>query len=195
LTIHFYRFDFMKTCQTNSVFAALAAVTLAFSFAPTGRGEEAGAKPIVVGPFKFALAAPWKESATPGPMSQGTIELPGKDGAPGLTASFYHFGPGQGGALDGNIQRWQGMFQPSPAATTEREEMDFGQAKAAVVSITGTYTGSRFSPEKEPRVDYTLLAVVLPSAEGDVYVRLVGPAAGVSAAKEEFKKMLATAAK
>ena len=77
----------------------------------TVQGEEAAAKPLKVGSFSFSVGAPWKESDTPGPMSQGTIETPGKDGAPGLKASFYHFGPGQGGALSGNIERWQGMFQ------------------------------------------------------------------------------------
>jgi hypothetical protein len=55
--------------------------------------------------------------------------------------------------------------------------------------------GSRFSPEKEPRVEYTLLAAVLPSEAGDVYIRLVGPSAGVAAAREDFKKMLLTAVK
>jgi len=175
--------------------AALAACALTTALMPVLRSEEPAAAPLKVGPFSFALAAPWKQSATPKPMSQGTIELPGKDGAAGLTAAFYHFGAGQGGDLQGNIQRWQGMFQPAPAAKTEKEEMDFGKEKAALVSITGTYTGSRFSPEKEPRVDYTLLAAVLPSAEGDVYIRLVGPAAGIAAAKEDFKKLLLTAAK
>lgn len=176
---------------------ALAVLTAcAFTTAPTAlRGEEPAATPLKVGPFTFALAAPWKESATPKPMAQGSIELPGKEGAVGLAASFYHFGAGQGGDLQGNIQRWQGMFQPSPEAKTVKEEMDFGKGKATLVSITGTYVGSRFSPEKEPRTAYTLLAAVLPSADGDVYVRLVGPEAGVTAAKEDFKKLLLTGAK
>jgi hypothetical protein len=177
------------------VLAVLTACAFTTALAPALRGEEPAAKPLKVGPFTFAVAAPWKESATARPMSQGTIELPGKDGAAGLTAAFYHFGPGQGGDLAGNIQRWQGMFQASPEAKTAKEEMDFGKEKATLVSITGTYTGSRFSPEKEPRTGYTLLAAVLPSAEGDVYIRLVGPEAGVAAAKEDFKKLLLTAAK
>ena len=174
--------------------AVLAACALT-STPTTLHGEEPAGKPLKVGPLTFTLAAPWKESATPKPMSQGTIELPGKDGAPGLSAAFYHFGAGQGGDLQANIQRWQGMFQPTPEAKTVKEEMEFGKAKATLVSITGTYTGSRFSPEKEPRTGFTLLAAVLPSPDGDIYVRLVGPEAGVAAAKEDFKKLLLTAAK
>ena len=39
------------------------------------------------------------------------------------------------------------------------------------------------------------LAAVLPSEAGEVYIRLVGPSAGVAAAREDFKKMLLTAVK
>jgi len=175
---------------TTLILAVVAGCTLT-----TLAAEEPATQPLKVGPFTFAVPSPWKKSEEPRPMSQGTIELPGKDGAAGLSASFYHFGPGQGGDLDGNIQRWQGMFQASPEPKTVKEEMEFGKEKATLVSITGTYTGSRFTPEPEPRVGYTLLAAVLPSADGDVYVRLVGPEAGVAAAKEDFKKLLLTGAK
>ncbi len=157
--------------------------------------EEPAAKPLKAGPFAFTIAAPWKQSESPRPMSQGTIELPGKDGAAGLSASFYHFGPGQGGDLQGNIERWQAMFDKASDPKPVKEEMEFGDAKAVLVSITGTYTGSRFSPEPEPRQGYTLLAAVLPHKEGDVYVRLVGPQAGVTAAKDDFKKILLSAVK
>ncbi|MFN0128647.1 MAG: hypothetical protein ACKV19_18400 [Verrucomicrobiales bacterium] len=184
----------MKYRILASIGTLLVAIALA-SLAPHVQAEEPAAKPLKVGPFSFAIAAPWKQAEKARPMTQGTIELPGKEGAAGLTASFFHFGPGQGGELEGNIKRWQGMFQESPEPKTVKEEMDFGEAKAALVSITGSYIGSRFSPEPEPRTGYTLLAAVLPSKNGDVYVRLVGPEAGVTAAKEDFKKLLLTAVK
>lgn len=184
----------MNTRLIRTTCALIAAGAFSLTSA-LSRAEEPAAQPLKVGPLTFSLSAPWKMSDTPKPMSQGTIELPGKDGAPGLSASFYHFGAGQGGDLQSNIQRWQGMFQASPAAKTEREEMDFGAAKATLVSITGTYVGSRFTPEKEPRTGYTLLAAVLPTNDGDIYVRLVGPEAGIAAAKEDFKKFLLTGAK
>lgn len=184
----------MNTRLIHHARAVLAACALTLA-ASAGNAEEPAAKPLKVGPLSFTVAAPWKVSDTPKPMSQGTIDLPGKEGAPGLSASFYHFGAGQGGDLQGNIQRWKGMFEASPEARTVKEEMDFGKAKATLVSITGTYVGSRFTPEKEPRAGYTLLAAVLPTDDGDIYVRLVGPDAGVAAAKEEFKKLLLTGIK
>lgn len=184
----------MKNQILASIGKVLVAVALA-SLAPHVHAEEPAAKPLKVGPLNFAIAAPWKVAEKARPMTQGTIELPGKDGAAGLTASFFHFGPGQGGDLDGNIKRWQGMFQEAPEPKTVKEEMAFGDAKATLVSITGSYIGSRFSPEPEPRSGYTLLAAVLPSKDGDVFVRLVGPEAGVTSAKEDFKKLLLTAVK
>lgn len=181
----------MKSRLITSALTWLAAGTLA-ALPSSLNAEEPAAKPLKVGPLSFSLAAPWKLSDKQTPMSQGTIELPGKEGAPGLTATFFHFGSGQGGDLAGNIKRWQGMFQTPPEP--KQEEIEFGKAKATLISLTGTYIGSRFNPEKEPRAGFTLVAAVLPSAEGDVYVRLVGPEATVTTAKEDFKKLLLTAA-
>lgn len=174
-------------------FSLLAAVALLLPGLASAEDKNASAT-LQVGELAFAAATPWKVSGEKRPMSAGTITLPGKDGGPELSAVFYHFGPGQGGDLNSNIQRWEAMFTAEPAPKTAKEEFDFGKEKATLVSISGTYTGSRFSPEKEPRQDWLLLAAVLPSAEGDVYVRFVGPSAAVAGAKEEFKKMLQTAA-
>jgi hypothetical protein len=159
-----------------------------------GAAAVEAADTLKVGEFTFKPPAPWKVSETPRPMSQGGLILPGKDGGPDLEASFYHFGPGQGGSLQDNIKRYQGMFQADPPAKVEREEIDFGKRKATLVVITGVYTGSAFRPEPTPKPDHTLIAAVLPSERGDVYVRMVGPSASMLAAKPELKKVLASAA-
>jgi hypothetical protein len=105
---------------------------------------------LKVGEFTFAPPAPWKLVESPKPMSQGGFMLPGKDNAVPLEAVFYHFGPGQGGDAEGNIKRWKGMFEPSPEPKLEREEIPFGDKKAAIVLISGTYIGSSFRREPAP---------------------------------------------
>lgn len=173
----------------------LAAAALLLTGISLEAEEKAPPATLKVGALTFTGEAPWKKSDEPRPMSAGTLTLPGKDGGAELNAVFYHFGPGQGGDLNSNVQRWEGMFSANPAPKTTKDEFEFGSEKATLVSIAGTYTGSRFSPEKEPRKDWLLLAAVIPSTEGDVYVRFVGPSATVTAAKEDFKKLLQTAAK
>jgi hypothetical protein len=159
-----------------------------------GTAHLRAADTLKVGEFTFKPPAPWKVSETPKPMSQGGFILPGKDGAPDLEAVCYHFGTGQGGAVDDNIKRWQGMFQSDPPAKIEREEIAFGKKKATLVVITGTYAGSAFRPEPTPKPDHTLIAAVLPSEHGDVFVRMVGPTASVLAARPAFKNLLASGA-
>ncbi|MGI8604473.1 MAG: hypothetical protein ACR2OZ_15985 [Verrucomicrobiales bacterium] len=149
---------------------------------------------LEVGAFKFTPPSPWQVSKSPKPMSQGGFVLPGKEGVAELEAAFYHFGPGQGGDIEGNIKRWQGMFQADPAPKVAREETAFGDKKATLVVIAGTYKGSSFRPEPSPKPDHTLIAAILPSDRGDVFVRMVGPTASVTAAKEDFKKLLASGA-
>ncbi len=154
-------------------------------------------KPAVlkVGSLTFKPASPWKLGTEQRPMSQGNFVLPGQDGAPDLVAAFYHFGPGQGGGLEANIKRWEGMFASEPAPKTEQGELAFGDKMAKLVTIHGTYKGSSFSPEKEPKADYTLVAIIINSDGGDVFIRLVGPEKDVAAAKEKIAQLVASAAK
>jgi hypothetical protein len=166
-------------------------ILVSFGMPGVMRAEEGA---LTVGEFTFKAVAPWKVSATPKPMSQGGFTLPGKDGTADLDAAFYHFGPSQGGDLEGNVKRWQGMFTAEPAAKTAREEIPFGAKKATLVTITGTYKGSSFSPVP-PKADQMLIAAVLPSDKGDVFVRMVGPVKEVTATREDFKKLLSSAVK
>lgn len=184
----------IRRLSASSRRSVLALALVAVACALPLRAEEAAE--LKVGGLTFKPAAPWKLSSEKRPMSQGSFVLPAEDGRAELTAVFYHFGAGQGGSLEANIQRWQGMFAAEPPIKTEQGELPFGDKKAKTVTIHGTYKGSAFSPEKEPREGWTLLAVIVPNPEqGDIFIRLVGPEKDVAAAKEKIAQLVASAAK
>ncbi len=171
-----------------NLFALLAAV------ASLQAEDVKPAAELKAGEFTFKPATPWVTSDTPKPMSAGTFHLPGKDGSAGLDAAVYHFGSGQGGDVDANVARWQGQFASDPEPKLTKEELKFGEKKATLVVISGTFMSGRpIDPKKTALPDQTLLGAILESATGHVFVKLTGPSKEVAAAREEFKKLIASA--
>lgn len=149
------------------------------------------AEDVKVGDVTFALPASWSKTESPNRMAQAAVKLAGKNGAGDIVCLFFHFGPGQGGDVESNIPRWKGYFEGE--SKMEREEVAVGAKKAPVVNLTGTYIGSSFN-RQPAKADQTMVAAVVPSAGGDVFLRLVGPSKEVAAVKEEIKKLIQSAA-
>ncbi len=152
---------------------------------------------LKAGSFTFKAPAGWKAKAEPRQMSAGGFTTAGKDGAAGLEADFYHFGAGGGGGVDANVTRWQRQFEPGEdgkAPEVAREELTFGENKALLVTIKGTFlSGPVMSPKKTPMPGYAMLGAILGSKEGDVFVKVTGPEATVEAARADVKKMIEAA--
>ncbi|RYD38489.1 MAG: hypothetical protein EOP86_00700 [Verrucomicrobiaceae bacterium] len=175
----------------------LTAVALFAAVASPSRAEEAKPAELKVGAFTFKVAAPWEARKEKKAMSAGGFTLPGKDGAAPIEADFYHFGAGQGGGVEPNLQRWQKQFLPdtqgNPAPMT-REEITVGGQKALLVTITGTFlSGPAMSPKKTPMRDYAMVGAILQSPEGDVFLKVTGPEAATLAQKDSIKQIITAA--
>ena len=110
----------------------------------------------------------------------------------------FFFGPGGGGGVKANIDRWKGMIAPPEGKkiddVSKTEQLKIGDVKATVVDATGTYTHKMrpFDPNEkgEKRENYRLIGVVFESPNGPYFVRLVGPAKTVEANKKGFDEWL-----
>lgn len=152
---------------------------------------------LKVGTFAFQMSPAWVAKAEPRMMSAGGFTLAGKEGADPVEADFYHFGAGQGGGVEPNLRRWQSQFQPGPDGTPpalEREELAVGDRKAMIVTLKGTFlSGPAMAPKKVPKAGYAMLGAILPSPDGDVFIKITGPEAATLAVKEEVKAMVKAA--
>ena len=177
----------------RSLFASLVLVATASSVI----AQEAKVTELKVGSFTFKVAAPWVAKAEPRMMSQGGFTRAGKDGSAAIEADFYHFGAGGGGGIEPNIKRWQSQFAPGADGappSMEREELTFGDGKALIVTLKGTFlSGPAMSATKTPMPGYAMLGAILESKEGDVFVKITGPEAATLATKEEVKAMVKAA--
>jgi len=166
--------------------AAIASHAAAFLFAALWGGNT-----VDLGGLKSDAPAAWKESETKSPMRFKQFTVPGKGGDAELVV--FYFGQGQGGSVEDNLARWKKQFEPPAGKTIDQiaktETLKLPTTTVTLLDISGTYMfkASPMSPgPAEPRPDQRMLAAVLPTPNGNYYIRLVGPEKTVSAARKDY---------
>ncbi len=102
---------------------------------------------------------------------------------------IYYFGEGQGGGIEANINRWVGQFQGAPEKKIEKKKL--GDREVTFLTASGTYmqsSGGPFSGNKTAQPDSMMLAAILPSVKGAVFLKLTGPKKSVEAMKAAFEE-------
>ncbi|HSP79071.1 MAG TPA: hypothetical protein VLQ93_11105, partial [Myxococcaceae bacterium] len=110
------------------------------------RAQPPAEAPHAAGGVSWTAPSGWEAQGSR-PMRVATYRIaPVKgDSEPAELAIFY-FGPGQGGAVEANIQRWVSQFQkpegaPLPEKEARREKKTLGGVPVTTVDAKGTYTG------------------------------------------------------
>ncbi len=184
-----------KTGVPESATAPGAGAAAAPAAGDSGKAEAGKALTLEAGEFTLKVdSAGWTAKEPPRPMSKGGFSLL-KDGKPLADADVYHFGEGQGGNVESNLLRWQSQFEPVDGKPPEvkRSALKYGEAKATLVEIAGTFlSGSMFGPKK-PQADHVMLGAILESKQGHVFIKLVVPNADLEKSREAFKKLVNSA--
>jgi len=131
----------------------------------------------------------WMASDASG-MRLATYSIPGPGGSDPAECAVYYFGPGQGGGVDANIQRWIGEFENPGAHNVATREV--AGMKVSQVRITGTYRAHAMGATSAPdeHEDWGLLGAVVEGPNGDLFFKLTGPGRTVDGASKEFDAML-----
>lgn len=127
------------------------------------------------------------------PMRVATYTTPPAEGDedPGEVAIFY-FGPGEGGSVEANVERWFNQFeQPDGRQTREvatRETMEVNNIRVTIVRTTGTYTAAAgpMAPQQDIRPGYKLIGAIAEGQQGAVFFKFTGLEATVQKAEDEF---------
>lgn len=113
----------------------------------------------------------------------------------------FYFGPGGGGGVPENVERWKGMFEaPTGGAVkqTKVAEQTRPGLRITTVDLSGTYKDrpAPMAPTFTPRPNYRMLAAAVettaPNGQGPYWIRLVGPARSVAAQKAAWEAFLAS---
>ena len=139
---------------------------------------------------KWTMPQSWKAEAER-PMRLATYTV-----SPAGECGVYYFGPGKGGSVDANLDRWIGQFlqadgKPSKAAGKIAKRTVQGLA-VTTVDVSGAYTGMGGpTAQAGPAMpDYRLLGAIVEGPEGSIFFKFVGPAKTIAANQAAFDKMI-----
>lgn len=145
----------------------------------------------------FEASGDWKSVTPKSRMLEMEIEVPkvGEDQTAGRLTMM-----GAGGSIDANIQRWEGQFSQTDASAAEAKtkKMKIDGMDVTMVDISGTFSQTMGGPfsggKKVESPDYRMLAAIIQTpGDGNYFVKLVGPAATISANETEFENMIKSA--
>jgi len=117
------------------------------------------------------------------------------DGDPGEIAVFY-FGPGEGGTVEANVDRWFQQFDQDDGRPTsevaERETMDVNGTRVTLVRASGTYNAAAgpMAPRADLRPGYRLMGAIAEGPEGAVFFKFTGPENTVQQEEPRFMSMV-----
>ena len=164
---------------------------LLLSLVLTAAANAADPTEFTVGSFVFVRPETWGWVVPTSPMRKAQLSVPAGEGSAPAEVTFFHFGAGQGGSVQANVDRWFKQFSNGyNDAKTER----VGNTTVTFVKAFGTFSSGMPGGPTTPLKDYALRGAILESSAGDVYVKMTGPKAVAKLAEPAFEKMIREAA-
>jgi hypothetical protein len=139
------------------------------------------------GSIDFDLPKAWQSQPPSSSMRLAQATIPGAAG-PADLAVFY-FGPGGGGPVDANIERWVGQMEGAAKPTPETFETN--GYKVTWVDVKGTLkpSGMGMGPSKAVP-DARLFGAVVEGPGGPWFFKAQGPASTLGSQRDAFVALL-----
>jgi len=159
-----------------------------------GTAQEGGKKEFQVSQFTFARPDTWRWVQPRSSMRKAQLSVPGRGDQEKGEVVFFHFGPGNAGGTQANIDRWFRQFQePEDRLNARTETSKVGNTPISFVHAEGTYLSGPPAGRKVPKRNFALLGAIVEAEKGYVFIKFTGPKAVVSAAESDFKTMVTSA--
>ena len=145
--------------------------------------------------IRWTAPAGWKTEAAR-PLRAATYTVPAAAGAGTGECAVNYFGPGQGGTVAANVERWTNQVlgaDGKPAASKVTKRTVRG-VTVTVVDTSGAYTGmgGPMAASSKPVAGYRLLGAIAEGPSGSVFFKLTGPAKTIAAQADAFERLLAS---
>src|SRR5215218_2880803 len=141
------------------------------------------------GSVKFDIPANWQQQPPANQMRVAQATIPGA-GGPGDLVVFF-FGPGGGGGVESNIQRWIDQMDPAPGSNPQPETFDVNGYRVTWIDVSGTLKPSNMGtgPATE-QPNSRLYGAVVEGPGGPWFFKATGPDATLTAERDAFVTML-----
>ncbi len=119
-------------------------------------------------------------------------------GEPDAILAVFFFGPGQGGDVQSNIDRWVGQFKapnhPKGKSRADIDKRTIAGMTVTTVDVTGTYTDTMMGPHAptspDPLNDQRMLGAIVEGPQGPVFFKLTGPRNTVTLVETAFSALI-----
>jgi hypothetical protein len=127
-------------------------------------------------------------------MRVATYRTPAAPGdAEGGEVAVFYFGPGQGGGIDANVERWFAQMTPEAGSKKpSRSQLKVGDIKVTICAAEGTYTGAMGmgAASAGPEKGFALEGAIAEGPQGAVFFKLTGPKKSVEKARAGFDALV-----
>jgi hypothetical protein len=157
---------------------------------------------LLAGGVMAESAAGLKWTDPPGWASQGsapfrvvTYGVPAIPGSEKAECIVYFFGPGQGGSVEANLDRWKGQFsQNGKPAEGKIARRTVHGVRITTIDLAGTYaaSGGQVKEGQGALPGYRMLAAIAEGAGGNIFFRFIGPEKTVAAGLAKYEQLLAS---
>jgi hypothetical protein len=158
----------------------------------------ASVAPTQAGGIAWTVPAGW-EMGPEHQMRVATYRIHAIAGDPeDAECAVYFFGPGQGGSVEANLDRWAQQFTgpggKSPTEPPKIEKRVIAGLRVSTLTASGTYLGAggMMSQEEVKKPNFRMRAAIIEAPQGLVFFKLTGPLNTVAAADGDFNSLLAS---
>ena len=125
------------------------------------------------GPIRWDAPEDWEPKAPSNDMRFAEYTVSGSEEAESAELTVFFFGPGGGGGVDANLERWAGQFGDDAEPTRQTREV--AGMKIHTLDVAGTYdAGMGMGAEQPAREDQRLLGAIAETSAGLFFFRLLG---------------------
>lgn len=156
--------------------------------APATYAQASGRQTL--GPLSAVAPKDWVAQQPSSSMRVAQYGLPGPTGE--ATLGIFFFGPGQGGSVEANIERWYGQFKQEDGqpAQGRRWTRQVGDIAITGVDVSGTFSGGMGMGNAAPQAGYRMLGAIAVHSSGTVFFKMTGPAQTVEQWAASFDEFL-----
>ena len=149
--------------------------------------------PTMAGGLAWTLPKGWI-GAPSSSMRVATYRTPAAPGdKEGGEVAVFYFGPGQGGGIDANVDRWFAQMTPETGSKKpSRSQIKVGSIPVTLCNTEGTYTGAMGmgGVSAGPEKGFALEGAIAEGPQGPVFFKLTGPKKSVEKAKASFDALV-----
>lgn len=151
------------------------------------------AAPAAGAELAWTVPAGWATETPSSEMRKAQYAIPAAAGdAEGGQCAVFYFGPGQGGDIRSNVDRWATQFtgaggHPTPVIT----ETMVGGRKVLKVTMEGTYNASTMTGgDAVPKPGTLLLGAIVEGPDSNWFFKCTGPAKTMQEHRKEFDALV-----